>query len=57
MGSAPAPRPSPVVGKTYVVDTADAGVTVTDLAGKRPPPDELAIVESDYPAAAAWVSA
>ena len=48
MGSAPALRPSPVVGKTYVVDTADAGVTVTDLAGKRPPPDELAIVESDY---------
>lgn len=41
-------RPSPVVSKTYLVDTGDAGVAITDDMGKKPPSDELAIVALDY---------
>jgi hypothetical protein len=47
-GGSKTKRSSPVVGKTYIVDLADAGVGITDPKGKRPPPDELAIVEKDY---------
>lgn len=48
VGGTSTTRPSPVVGKTYVVEVKDPGVRIVDAAGKWPPADEEAIVENDY---------
>lgn len=53
IGAPKSPRHSPVNGQTYIVDAmSDAGVVVTDAAGKPPPFDERTIVENDYHALA-----